>query len=286
LRIGTLTPVGKGILKLGQVSFIFTAIISLSQWVYEAPVREKQTNYAAWQVVESAKDQPANGGRIEALQDLNRTQCYPVLGHLSPFFCSHHPVTLTNLAAQQAFLEGVNLSHATIESANFSGACLSRAILDGADLQSAILTSAHLTVGYGFAIGSVAGGKATPTCSVGDSQKARERGASLIGANLERATFTNALLGGVKLQHADLSYANIQNASLGYADLTGAKLDYADMEKTSLDQVDLAGASLVCVRNLTPDQVKAANNWQSATFDAEFALQLGAGHVRAVACAG
>jgi pentapeptide repeat protein len=92
----------------------------------------KASNYQAWAVVNSAQGKGGSGGRIDALQDLNR-----------------NGVSLAGVRLDGAWLEGIalpgaTLTRASLREANLSGARLAGANLEGADLTGARLTGADL----------------------------------------------------------------------------------------------------------------------------------------------
>jgi BTB/POZ domain-containing protein KCTD9 len=157
--------------------------------------RRKQAHYAAWQVINAAYGHRSNGGRIEALQDLNRDQ-----------------VSLAGLAADHAYLVSINLPNASLGDASLQGANLFGATLQGADLSNADLQEADL-------------GRATlQGADLGNAnlQEAFLFGARLQGANLFGATLQGADLSNAVLQEANLGKATLQGANLAGADLRGA----------------------------------------------------------------
>ena len=88
----------------------------------------KAANYQAWTVVNSAQGKGGSGGRIDALQDLNR-----------------NGVSLAGVRLDGAWLEGVRLPAATLTRSSLRDATLSGARLAGANLEGADLTDANLT---------------------------------------------------------------------------------------------------------------------------------------------
>ena len=99
----------------------------------QARLALKAANYQAWAVVNSAQGKGGSGGRIDALQDLNK-----------------NGVSLAGVRLEGAWLEGIELrgaklTRAVLREANLSGAKLSQANLDGADLSGANLTGADLS---------------------------------------------------------------------------------------------------------------------------------------------
>jgi len=99
------------------------------------------SNYQAWQVINSAQGKGGSGGRIDALSDLLR-----------------NGVSLAGINLDGAWLEGVELPratlvrsrlhHANLARANLAGANLEGANLEGADLRGADLVAANLTGAY------------------------------------------------------------------------------------------------------------------------------------------
>ncbi len=95
------------------------------------------SNYQAWQVINSAQGKGGSGGRIDALADLLR-----------------NGVSLAGIRLDDAWLEGVQLPNAmlhggsfqrtTLKQANFAGANLEGADFTDADLVAADLTGAYL----------------------------------------------------------------------------------------------------------------------------------------------
>jgi hypothetical protein len=113
------------------------------------------------------------------------------------------------------------------------------------------------------------------------------KGVYLIDANLDSANLDSA-----DLSSADLSSANLDSANLRSADLRGADLSSANLRSADLRGADLRGADLSCfmeltekpkkpictdlkgVKNLTFQQIKAAEHWEQACYDPELRKQL------------
>ena len=71
-------------------------------------------------------------------------------------------------------------------------------------------------------------------------------------------------------QPLDLSGKNLQGRSFKDQNLEGA-----DFKHANLNNADLSHANLRNAKNLTVEQVKAANNWDKAAYDPEFLIELG-----------
>jgi hypothetical protein len=145
-----------------------------------------------------------------------------------------------NQALQELVKAGISLASINLSGADLSDANLSRTNLRSADLRSADLSRADL-----------------------------------MGADLSRADLMGADLSGADLSGADLSGADLSGADLSGADLSRADLSRADLSCfLDLDNkrycTDLRGA-----KDLTPVQIKSANNWQQAQYDRAFRQKLG-----------
>jgi hypothetical protein len=144
------------------------------------------SNYQAWQVINSAQGKGGSGGRIEALGDLLR-----------------NGVSLAGITLDDAWLERVQLPRATLvrsslQRANLASANLAGANLEGADLRGAELVAADLTGAY-------------------------LKGANLSGARLSAATLDDADLSDVVgwREVRSISHASIQgvrHAPSGFVD--------------------------------------------------------------------
>ncbi|MGK7919147.1 MAG: pentapeptide repeat-containing protein [Trichodesmium sp.] len=155
----------------------------------------------------------------------------------------------------RADLGGANLSGANLRGANLSGANLSGANLIRADLSGANLSGADLS-GVVFSRDILSGAVLS---------EANLSGANLSGANLSGANLIRANLKVANLIRADLIRANLIQADLIRANLRGANLS-----ESYLIQVDLSE-----VRNIFPEQIKQAKNWESSKFDEEMKAKLG-----------
>jgi len=85
------------------------------------------SNYQAWQVVNSAQGKGGSGGRIDALANLVK-----------------NGQSLAGVNVDGAWLEGIDLRGANLQHASFRGANLQGAKLDGANLKQANLEGANL----------------------------------------------------------------------------------------------------------------------------------------------
>lgn len=106
------------------------------------------SNYQAWQVINSAQGKGGSGGRIEALADLLRNGVSLAGIKLDDAWLEGVALpgaNLVNSSMQRAFLSRANLVGANLERADLRGADLVAADLRGANLKGAILTDARLS---------------------------------------------------------------------------------------------------------------------------------------------
>lgn len=104
----------------------FGVLIAVVFYFSESGDRLKQKHYQAWQVINTAQGKGGNGGRIEALQELNTDR-----------------VPLVGVDVSGAFLQGIHLQSARLSRCNFSGADLRNSDFDSADLSDANLRVAN-----------------------------------------------------------------------------------------------------------------------------------------------
>ena len=78
------------------------------------------------------------------------------------------------------------------------------------------------------------------------------------------------LFGSCNLSGTYLETANLRGANLSGANLSAANFMCLDYGVGNLRCTDFRGA-----KNLTPEQVKSAKNWQQATYDEDFRKKLG-----------
>src|SRR5271165_4256285 len=154
----------------------FGVLIAVIFYFAESGDRLKQKHYQAWQVIDMAEGKGGNGGRIEALEELNADG-----------------VSLVGVNLSAAFLMGVRLPKGKLARANFDGADARSAEMAGANVEDASLRSANFRgarmEGVSFA---------RSVLNDADFTGADLKRADLTGANLENVDLRNADLDGVK----------------------------------------------------------------------------------------
>ena len=150
----------------------FGVIIAVVFYFAESGDRIKQKHYQAWQVINTAQGKGGSGGRIEALQELNKDG-----------------IPLVGVDVAGAFLQGIQLAHAHLVRSNLSAADLRDSDLAFADLSDSDLQNANLR-----------------QCNLHHADLQR---AKLIEADLFGADLSGVDLSGATLNHADLRNTNL-----------------------------------------------------------------------------
>jgi hypothetical protein len=171
--------------RLGSFSVLIAVIFYFS----DAGNRIKQRHYQAWQVINTAQGKGGNGGRIEAMQELNADG-----------------VPLVGVDVSSAFLQGLRLRNANLLRSNFSAADLRGSELSNADFTLANLHSTNLR-------GS-------------NLEHARFVQADLGNADLHGSDLAGAILAGTVLDDADLSSDDLRGIDWkNVKSMRGANLD-------------------------------------------------------------
>ena len=170
----------------------FSVLAGVIFYFSESGDRIMQRHYQAWQVINTAQGKGGSGGRIDALQELNRDK-----------------VPLVGVDVSSAFLQGLRLEGANLFRADFSAADMRGSDLKGADFAYADLHSANLR-------GSDLEGASFEHANLNE--------ADLVGSDLAGARFDGADLGGVDLRYADLRSVQWQQLkNIRMANIAGAK---------------------------------------------------------------
>ncbi|MEH1914578.1 nSTAND1 domain-containing NTPase [Nostoc sp.] len=285
-------------------SIAFFLIIPLGLSVYVGIVIEKPIRITQlWQTVDAAREKNYNQARIQALEKLvqageslaskdfsgvnlrganlsganlsganlsgaNLNSAYLSSAYLSDAYLRSANLSIADFSS--ANLSGANLRGANLSSANLLGANLSSANLRGANLSVANLSVATLSSADLSSADLSSANLNRANLSNANLNRANLRGAYLVVAYLVVANLNGADLNGAVLNGADLFGADLRGANLRGADLSSAKLSRAD-----LSSADLSSADLMYTKNLTPEQVKSAKNWDKAKYNKDFRAKLG-----------
>ncbi|MBD1844549.1 pentapeptide repeat-containing protein [Cyanobacteria bacterium FACHB-63] len=145
-------------------------------------------------------------------------------------------------------LSDTNLSEASLDNANFSRASFNRANLTGArilggDFRGTYFRKADLTV-------------------------------ARLDSKFESANFTEADLYGANLSEGDFTKANFHSVNFTLARLYDED-GSANLQGANLTRADLSGVDFEKAKNITPEQIKQAKNWNEAYYSDDFSKQLG-----------
>ncbi|HEY2589591.1 MAG TPA: pentapeptide repeat-containing protein [Tepidisphaeraceae bacterium] len=152
----------------GSLSILFAVIF----YFMDSGNRVKQKHYQAWQVINTAQGKGGSGGRIEALQELNKDG-----------------VPLVGVDVADAYLQDLKLVGSDLRRSNFRGSDLRRAVFTGSNLEGSDLRSANLRGGT--------------------LDSANLEDADLADIDLTGARLCGADLRGATLEDADLSEADL-----------------------------------------------------------------------------
>ncbi|MBD2360880.1 pentapeptide repeat-containing protein [Anabaena minutissima FACHB-250] len=166
----------------------------------------------------------------------------------------------------EAKLDEANLSKADLYRARLYGTSLLKAKLESTDLRE-VLYDEHTKFPIGFNAAAVGAYLIAPHVSLQQVKlsKAILWGVNLQEANLQESDFTEASFHGAVLKNANFQRANLKGAKFGNANLEGANLNNANIQ----------GANFFNAKGLTIEQVKSAQNWETAEYSKNFCVQLG-----------
>jgi len=171
----------------------FSVLIAVIFYFSESGDRLKQKHYQAWQVINTAQGKGGNGGRIDALEELNS-----------------EGISLIGVDLSGAFLQAVHLEHARLSRASFRSADMRDSDFASADF-SADLQSTNLRQS------NLRNANFTGAILCG---KRAEDGADLFGCDFSGVDLTGVILANADLTNATLT--NLRWKELG--DIKGANI--------------------------------------------------------------
>jgi hypothetical protein len=131
----------KRIWEVAKGGTIFATLIGLIQYCGEIPKRQQQNYLQAWQLINTAGTQSGQGGRVEALEYLNKDKSWPY----TPACKEKDNKCLIGVKIQKANLNGVNLEGANLTSSEFQYTSFRDANLKGAIFKDAHLECANFS---------------------------------------------------------------------------------------------------------------------------------------------
>lgn len=91
---------------------------------------------------------------------------------------------------------------------------------------------------------------------------------------LSQSNFRHTQLERTNFSYSDLSQTNLEQANLQDATLIHTNFQQANLTGCILTHADILGANFQQTQGLTVEQILSAQNWQEATYDPEFSMQL------------
>ncbi|MBV8174956.1 MAG: pentapeptide repeat-containing protein [Verrucomicrobia bacterium] len=176
---------GWALLEVLEYIGTLSILLAVISYFAESGDRIKQKHYQAWQVINTAQGKGGNGGRIDALEELNNDR-----------------VALVGVDLSDAFLQRVKLDGADLVRSNFSSADVREGSFVGARMEYANLASGN------FRNGSF--------------RNANLRNATLQDADLQGVNLSETNFQGADLSKADLRDADLRNAK--WAEIADLKL--------------------------------------------------------------
>jgi hypothetical protein len=171
---------------------MFSVLVAVIFYFSESGARTKQRHYQAWQVIDAAQGKGGNGGRIEAMQELN-----------------HDGVSLVGIQSDNAFLFRIRLR----------GGQLDRCDMDSSDLRESVFDRATLTF-CNFQSANFRGA----SLANADLTDAELQDADFTAANLSHANLTRADMSRADLRNADLRAIEWRDIrSIRLANILGVK---------------------------------------------------------------
>jgi uncharacterized protein YjbI with pentapeptide repeats len=182
----------------------FSMLIAVVFYFSESGDRLKQKHYQAWQVINTAQGKGGSGGRIDALEELNRDGVALVGVDVSGAFLQG--IRLPRAGLVRADMNAVDARNSDFHRADFNGANLRSGNFRNSDMADANFEDADLTE--------------ADLCSANLS------GANLSGASLDGADFGNSDLANLKWQKLKsvkgTSLQQVRNAPAGFLEWAGA----------------------------------------------------------------
>jgi BTB/POZ domain-containing protein KCTD9 len=204
-------------------------IIGLISYLWNQENFRNSEVFSAWQTINAANGQTGSGGRIKALEYLNKEQCrFPFF-----FFCSH-PEKLSYLEVPRASLSKIkldnakidhsNLSFSTLDEASFIKANISESNLNNTQIHNAKMNTVNLT---------------ESTLYDSNLENTEINNSILKNSHFDRASLTN-----VFLDSSDLSQATFISSEIRGSHFKKAVLEFANFEKSNLYNSDFSETKL------------------------------------------
>lgn len=142
------------LLEVLEYCSTFSVLVAVILYFSESGARVQQRHYQAWQVINTAQGKGGNGGRIDAMQELNQdgVSLVGIQASDNAFLFGIHlqgaqldRCDMDSSDLRNSVFDRATLTFCNLQSANFRGASLANADLTDADLSDSDLTGANLT---------------------------------------------------------------------------------------------------------------------------------------------
>jgi uncharacterized protein YjbI with pentapeptide repeats len=299
--------------KLGLLVAVIAFLREIPKWEERAEEEAKRRQFEYWKTIDSAKSasEASPDGRFTsyalrmALENLAKerdSSGQPLKIHNVDFSGADlHEIDLANADLELSQFRYTNLSEANLRRAELCKATFARARLCGTDFSEADLTAAAFRDALydkatkfpkGFNPKTMGMYEIIPGAFLSeaelayamlwevDLEKADLRSANLTGAilgstNLREANLQDACLRKARAANINLHSASLCNADLKEANLYQAQFNNADLQRANFQGARIQGADFRGARNINQEQIKAAQNWEQATYDDNFRKELG-----------
>lgn len=301
--------------KLGILIALITFFLEIPKRNEQSKLEAERRQFEYWKAIDSAKStsEVSPDGRFTsyalrmALQNLVEEQ--DPLGeplkirNVDFSGADLHEINLAGADLMISQFRYSNLSEANLRSTNLCKCTFARARLLGTDFSEADLTGTafrdalydkHTKFPKGFNPNIMGMYKIEPKASLSEANLAYAMlwEADLERANLQRANLKGAIIGGINsnFREADLREADLRQTRAANIDLQGAclcdtdfsnanlyqaKFNNADIQGTNFQGARVQGVDFRGAINIEVDQIKAAENWEQATYDNDFRAKLG-----------
>ncbi len=298
--------------KLGILVALITFFLEIPKRDEQAKLEAERRQFEYWKAIDSAKSssEVSPDGRFTsyalrmALQNLveeKDSSGKPLkIRNVDFSGADLHEINLAGADLMISQFRYSNLSAANFKDANLSKCTFARARLLGTDFSGANLAEAAFRDALydrqtkfpkSFNPNVMGMHKIEPQASLSEANLAHAMlwEVELENADLQRANLKRAIIGGnfrgVNLRQAclrqtraaniDLQGACLCDADFSDANLYQAKFNNANLEGTNFQGSRIQGADFRGAINIDMVQIKAAENWEQATYDEDFRAKLG-----------
>jgi len=227
----------------------FAIVVTVIQWLLEAPQRNNAAIFQAWQVINSAAGQAGSSGRVQALDELAQKHVdledliirgAVLKGLRLPRarlpFADFRDSKISNSDFHQADIVRGNFSHSELREDRFDGASLDRT-----DFSHSSFSKTSFVTVYGSFWREGAEQR-----SSGHTDTSLE-GARFTHAQLWDCAFESAFLAGTDFARAQVLVTKFIDSRMDSANFSHAEISGSHFEGSNLYRTSFRGAALTCV---------------------------------------